>query len=148
MPVILLVDAVGGFLSISKKCSWQCHEKKFYRKHLYFSNFYFCQWGFCSVLLNGTTTSMPVIIVGKLRHWNYYVFKICHGFRIACETRFSLTWGSAFPCRISLNNDIFASSSLYCFSFLISGISDVKLNSNVQSQNIEVYQGLLYELEL
>lgn len=90
---------------------------------------------------------MPVVIVGNLRHWNYYVFRVCRGFRIACETRFSLTW-SGFLYSISLNNDTFASSSLPCFSFLLSLISDTMPNINIQSQNTEVYQGLLYELEL
>lgn len=86
-----------------------------------------------------------MVIMGKRRHWNYCVIKICHGFRIARETRYSLTQGRTLPYGISLNNDIFAWSSLSCFSLSISLISDTVLNSNIPNENSKVCQGLLYE---
>lgn len=95
--------------------------------------------------INGTTA---MVIMGKRRHWNYCVIKICHGFRIACETRYSLTQGRTLPYGISLNNDIFAWSSLSCFSLSISLISDTVLNSSIPNENSKVCQGLLYEWRL
>lgn len=69
--------------------------------------------------INGTVNSVPGITVGKLRHWHCNAFRMCHGFRIACETGYSLTWGSRFLGKISLNNYIFVFSLSY-FPSLVS----------------------------
>lgn len=44
--------------------------------------------------INGTAASVPGIMVGKLKHWHCNDFRICYGFRIACETGYSLTEGA------------------------------------------------------
>lgn len=97
--------------------------------------------------IHGTAASVPGIRVRKLRHWHCNDFRFCCGFRIACETGYSLTEGAGshvgFLWTVIYLPHLFPASPPW---FLL--ISDIVLTSNIQSQNVELQQGLLYKLEL
>lgn len=97
--------------------------------HLHFFSFHYWQWGFYSGLLMGQLLLCQGW-VGKLRHWHCNDFRFCCGFRIACETGYSLTEGGGshvgFLWTVMYLPHLFPASPPW---FLL--VSDIVLTSNI-----------------